>query len=106
MPRLHVAVLDEELPYPLTSGKRIRSFNLLTRLAATTASLTSLTGTRIRTKCGPRPRRSATTTSPSWSITRCRPRPEPGSTPGSPEPALPAAVLGRDPRQPGHAARD
>jgi glycosyltransferase involved in cell wall biosynthesis len=33
MPRLHVAVLDEELPYPLTSGKRIRSFNLLTRLA-------------------------------------------------------------------------
>ncbi|HKB02468.1 MAG TPA: glycosyltransferase [Gemmataceae bacterium] len=33
MPGLHVAVLDEELPYPLTSGKRIRSFNLLTRLA-------------------------------------------------------------------------
>jgi glycosyltransferase involved in cell wall biosynthesis len=33
MPRLHVAVLDEELPYPLNSGKRIRSFNLLTRLA-------------------------------------------------------------------------
>src|SRR5438046_8475693 len=31
--RLHVAVLDEELPYPLTSRKRIRSFNLLTRLA-------------------------------------------------------------------------
>jgi len=31
--RLHVAILDEELPYPLTSGKRIRSFNLLTRLA-------------------------------------------------------------------------
>jgi len=30
---LHVAVLDEELPYPLTSGKRIRSFNLLARLA-------------------------------------------------------------------------
>jgi polysaccharide biosynthesis protein PslH len=35
MPRLHVAVLDEELPFPLTSGKRIRSFNLLTRLAKT-----------------------------------------------------------------------
>lgn len=33
--RLHVAVLDEELPYPLTSGKRIRSFNLLTQLAKT-----------------------------------------------------------------------
>jgi polysaccharide biosynthesis protein PslH len=33
MTRLHVAVLDEELPYPLNSGKRIRSFNLLTRLA-------------------------------------------------------------------------
>src|SRR5947209_4523654 len=30
---LHVAVLDEELPYPLTSGKRIRTFNLLRRLA-------------------------------------------------------------------------
>jgi polysaccharide biosynthesis protein PslH len=35
MSRLHVAVLDEELPYPLTSGKRIRSFQLLTRLAKT-----------------------------------------------------------------------
>ncbi|MCS6866478.1 MAG: glycosyltransferase [Gemmataceae bacterium] len=33
MPRLHVAVLDEELPFPLTSGKRIRSFQLLARLA-------------------------------------------------------------------------
>jgi polysaccharide biosynthesis protein PslH len=30
---LHVAVLDEELPFPLTSGKRIRSYNLLSRLA-------------------------------------------------------------------------
>ena len=30
---LRVAVLDEELPYPLTSGKRIRTFNLLRRLA-------------------------------------------------------------------------
>jgi glycosyltransferase involved in cell wall biosynthesis len=30
---LHVAILDEELPYPLTSGKRIRTFNLLSRLA-------------------------------------------------------------------------
>jgi len=35
MPGLHVAVLDEELPYPLTSGKRIRTFNLITRLART-----------------------------------------------------------------------
>ncbi|VTR97683.1 glycosyltransferase [Tuwongella immobilis] len=33
MQRLHIAMLDEELPYPLTSGKRIRSFNLLRRLA-------------------------------------------------------------------------
>lgn len=33
MRRLNVAVLDEELPYPLTSGKRIRTFNLLSRLA-------------------------------------------------------------------------
>jgi polysaccharide biosynthesis protein PslH len=32
-PRLRVAVIDEELPYPLLSGKRIRTFNLLTRLA-------------------------------------------------------------------------
>jgi len=30
---LRIAVLDEELPYPLTSGKRLRTFNLLTRLA-------------------------------------------------------------------------
>jgi glycosyltransferase involved in cell wall biosynthesis len=30
---LRVVVVDEELPYPLTSGKRLRSFNLLTRLA-------------------------------------------------------------------------
>ncbi len=34
MPRLHIAILDEELPYPLTSGKRIRTFQLLSRLAA------------------------------------------------------------------------
>lgn len=33
MTRMHVAVLDEEIPFPLTSGKRIRSFQLLTRLA-------------------------------------------------------------------------
>jgi len=33
MSRLHVAVLDEELPFPLTSGKRIRTYNLLSRLA-------------------------------------------------------------------------
>jgi glycosyltransferase involved in cell wall biosynthesis len=31
--RLHVVVVDEELPYPLTSGKRLRTFHLLTRLA-------------------------------------------------------------------------
>src|SRR5438876_5716702 len=30
---LRVAVVDEELPYPLTSGKRIRTLNLLLRLA-------------------------------------------------------------------------
>ena len=34
MSRPHVAVLDEELPFPLTSGKRIRTYNLLSRLAA------------------------------------------------------------------------
>jgi glycosyltransferase involved in cell wall biosynthesis len=33
MRTLNVAVLDEELPFPLTSGKRIRTFNLLARLA-------------------------------------------------------------------------
>jgi glycosyltransferase involved in cell wall biosynthesis len=33
MPSLSVVVLDEELPFPLTSGKRIRSYHLLTRLA-------------------------------------------------------------------------
>lgn len=33
MRSLRVAVLDEELPYPLTSGKRIRTYNLLARLA-------------------------------------------------------------------------
>jgi len=31
---LRVAVLDEELPFPLTTGKRIRTFNLLRHLAA------------------------------------------------------------------------
>jgi glycosyltransferase involved in cell wall biosynthesis len=30
---LRVAIVDEELPYPPTSGKRIRTLNLLTRLA-------------------------------------------------------------------------
>lgn len=30
---MHVAILDEELPYPLTSGKRIRTYNLVRRLA-------------------------------------------------------------------------
>jgi glycosyltransferase involved in cell wall biosynthesis len=34
MRRLHVAILDEELPFPLTSGKRIRTYHLLSRLAA------------------------------------------------------------------------
>jgi polysaccharide biosynthesis protein PslH len=33
MRSLRVAVLDEELPFPLSSGKRIRTFNLLSRLA-------------------------------------------------------------------------
>jgi glycosyltransferase involved in cell wall biosynthesis len=33
MRRPHVAVLDEELPFPLTSGKRIRTYNLLRHLA-------------------------------------------------------------------------
>lgn len=33
MRSLNIAVLDEELPFPLTSGKRIRTFNLLSRLA-------------------------------------------------------------------------
>lgn len=33
MRRSTVAVLDEELPFPLTSGKRIRTFHLLARLA-------------------------------------------------------------------------
>jgi hypothetical protein len=31
---MHIAILDEELPYPLTSGKRIRTLNLLRRLAS------------------------------------------------------------------------
>jgi len=31
---MHIAILDEELPYPLTSGKRIRTYNLLRRLAS------------------------------------------------------------------------
>ena len=30
---LNVAIVDEELPYPATSGKRIRTLNLLLRLA-------------------------------------------------------------------------
>lgn len=30
---LHVAIVDEELPYPATSGKRIRTLNLTLRLA-------------------------------------------------------------------------
>ena len=30
---MHIAILDEELPFPLTSGKRIRTLNLLKRLA-------------------------------------------------------------------------
>src|ERR1051325_1735420 len=32
-PPLHVALVDEELPYPPTSGKRIRTLNLTQRLA-------------------------------------------------------------------------
>src|SRR5438270_6661049 len=30
---LHIVIVDEELPYPPTSGKRIRTLNLLRRLA-------------------------------------------------------------------------
>src|SRR5438270_14049943 len=30
---LHIVIVDEELPYPPTSGKRIRTLNLLLRLA-------------------------------------------------------------------------
>ena len=30
---LHVGIVDEELPYPLNSGKRIRTVNLIRRLA-------------------------------------------------------------------------
>ncbi len=30
---MHVVVIDEELPYPLNSGKRIRTFQLVSRLA-------------------------------------------------------------------------
>jgi glycosyltransferase involved in cell wall biosynthesis len=30
---LHIGILDEELPFPLSSGKRIRTFQLLSRLA-------------------------------------------------------------------------
>lgn len=30
---MHVAIVDEELPYPLNSGKRIRTLNLVLRLA-------------------------------------------------------------------------
>ncbi len=33
MSSLHIAILDEELPYPPTSGKRIRTWELLRRLA-------------------------------------------------------------------------
>src|SRR5262245_25963849 len=32
-PLIRVAIVDEELPYPLNSGKRIRTLNLLKRLA-------------------------------------------------------------------------
>ncbi len=32
-PALRIVVLDEELPFPLTSGKRLRTYNLLARLA-------------------------------------------------------------------------
>src|SRR5436309_15303235 len=31
---LHVVIVDEELPYPPTSGKRIRTLNLTRRLAS------------------------------------------------------------------------
>jgi glycosyltransferase involved in cell wall biosynthesis len=32
--RLHVAILDEELPFPTDSGKRLRTWHLVSRLAA------------------------------------------------------------------------
>ena len=32
-PRLHVALVDEELPFPANSGKRIRTLNLIKRVA-------------------------------------------------------------------------
>jgi glycosyltransferase involved in cell wall biosynthesis len=41
VPRLRVAIVDEELPFPPTSGKRIRTLNLILRLA-TRHSLTYL----------------------------------------------------------------
>ena len=31
---MHIAILDEELPFPLTSGKRIRTYQLLSKLAS------------------------------------------------------------------------
>jgi glycosyltransferase involved in cell wall biosynthesis len=31
---MHVVIVDEELPYPLNSGKRIRTFELISRLAS------------------------------------------------------------------------
>ena len=30
---MHVAIIDEELPFPMTSGKRLRTLNLVSRLA-------------------------------------------------------------------------
>ena len=30
---MNILVLDEEFPYPLNSGKRIRSYHLISRLA-------------------------------------------------------------------------
>ena len=40
---LKVAIIDEELPYPANSGKRLRSLNLITRLARIIPSPTSRT---------------------------------------------------------------
>ncbi len=38
-PPLHVAMVDEELPYPPTSGKRIRTLNLTLAAGRKTASI-------------------------------------------------------------------
>ena len=106
MRSLHVAVLDEELPFPLTSGKRIRTFNLLAGSPTGTASPSSATATPTATR-PPRPSR----------VPRARHRNGRRRSGGAAEvrarvlrparrqPALAAAVLRRHPRQPGAGRR-